>query len=105
MVATGVITEEEAEKTKAQDLELDISTPSNGCMPSKQPFFCDYVIQEIEKNEAFGETETERARWLRTAGLEIYTTLDPDMQEAGQKAVDKGAAQERSPQGRRRSLD
>lgn len=89
MVATGVITEEEAEKTKAQDLELDISTPSNGCMPSKQPFFCDYVIQEIEKNEAFGETETERARWLRTAGLEIYTTLDPDMQEAGQKAVDK----------------
>ena len=89
MVATGVITEEEAEKTKAQDLGLDISTPSNGCMPSKQPFFCDYVIQEIEKNEAFGETETERARWLRTAGLEIYTTLDPDMQEAGQKAVDK----------------
>src|SRR5690606_2672905 len=94
MVDTGVITAEEAEKAKAEELELDITTPSNGCVPSKQPFFCDYVIQEIEKSEEFGENETERARWLRTAGLEIHTTLDPDMQRAGQKAVDKWVPRE-----------
>ncbi|MFC7326191.1 penicillin-binding protein [Marinactinospora rubrisoli] len=89
MVQTRAITAEEAEEAKAQDLELDIQDPSNGCMPSEQPFFCDYVVQEIEQNEQFGETETERARWLRTAGLQIHTTLDPDMQSAAQAAVDK----------------
>ncbi|MBB6174178.1 membrane peptidoglycan carboxypeptidase [Nocardiopsis mwathae] len=89
MAQTGAISEEEAEEAKAKDLELDVSTPSNGCMPSDQPYFCDYVVQEIEKNEQFGKNETERARWLRTAGLKIHTTLDVDMQEAAQDAVDK----------------
>ncbi|MDA2809312.1 transglycosylase domain-containing protein [Nocardiopsis sp. RSe5-2] len=91
MVQIGRITEEEAAEAKAADLEdqLDVSNPSNGCVPSDQPFFCDYVVQEIEKSERFGENETERARWLRTAGLEIHTTLDADMQEAAQDAVDK----------------
>ncbi|WP_285758215.1 penicillin-binding protein [Nocardiopsis ansamitocini] len=89
MVDTESITQEEADEFKGTELKLDISTQSNGCVPSKQPFFCDYVIQEIEKSDKFGETETERARWLRTAGLQIHTTLDPDMQAAGQKAVDK----------------
>jgi len=91
MVQVGTITEKEAEEAKSVDLadELEPTNQSNGCVPSKQPFFCDYVVQEIEKNEQFGENETERARWLRTAGLEIHTTLDPDMQKAAQKAVDK----------------
>ncbi|GAA2013425.1 transglycosylase domain-containing protein [Nocardiopsis rhodophaea] len=89
MVETGEITEAEGKEAKAKDLELDVRTPSNGCMPSKQPYFCDYVVQEIEKSEKFGKNETERARWLRTAGLKIHTTLDVDMQEAAQKAVDK----------------
>jgi membrane peptidoglycan carboxypeptidase len=47
------------------------------------------VVQEIEKDERFGPDETERARWLRTAGLEIHTTLRPQVQEASQTAVDK----------------
>ncbi|WP_026128568.1 penicillin-binding protein [Nocardiopsis halophila] len=91
MVEVGKVTAEEAEEAKAIDLEdeLDVSNPSNGCVPSDQPFFCDYVVQEIEKSDRFGENETERARWLRTAGLEIHTTLDADMQEAAQDAVDK----------------
>ncbi|MFC4564022.1 penicillin-binding protein [Nocardiopsis mangrovi] len=89
MVDVGAVTADEAEEAKATELELDVSNPSNGCMPSDQPFFCDYVVQEIEKNDQFGEDETERARWLRTAGLQIHTTLDADMQSAAQDAVDK----------------
>ncbi|MBV2363438.1 penicillin-binding protein [Streptomonospora nanhaiensis] len=89
MVETGYITQAEADEAKATELDLDVSTPSNGCMPSKMPFFCDYVVQEIEQNERYGENETERARWLRTAGLRIHTTVDSDMQEAAQDAVDK----------------
>ncbi|WP_184585395.1 penicillin-binding protein [Lipingzhangella halophila] len=89
MVQNDAITKKEAEEAKGKDLNLDLSNPSNGCMPSDQPFFCDYVVQEIEKSKQFGENETERARWLRTAGLEIHTTLDGDMQEAAQEAVDK----------------
>ncbi|MFW6642192.1 transglycosylase domain-containing protein [Nocardiopsis algeriensis] len=89
MVATGAITEAEAEEAKGIPLEVDLSTEPNGCVPSDQPFFCDYVVQEIEKDERFGPNETERARWLRTAGLEIHTTLDPQTQQAAQDAVDK----------------
>ncbi|WP_046469203.1 penicillin-binding protein [Allosalinactinospora lopnorensis] len=89
MVHNEAITQKEAEEAKEKDLGLDVSDPSNGCVPSKQPFFCDYVVQEIEKSKQFGDNETERARWLRTAGLKIHTTLDADMQKAAQKAVDK----------------
>ncbi|NYH52585.1 membrane peptidoglycan carboxypeptidase [Nocardiopsis arvandica] len=89
MVATGAITEAEAAEAKKEPMELDLSTPPNGCVPSDQPFFCDYVVQEIEKDERFGPSETERARWLRTAGLQIHTTLDPQTQESAQAAVDK----------------
>ena len=89
MVATGAITKAEAAEAKKEPMELDLSTPPNGCVPSDQPFFCDYVVQEIEQDERFGPNETERARWLRTAGLEIHTTLDPQTQKAAQKAVDK----------------
>ncbi|GAB2514168.1 penicillin-binding protein [Nocardiopsis aegyptia] len=89
MVATGAITEAEAAEAKTEDMDLELDTPPNGCVPSDQPFFCDYVVQEIEQDEAFGPSETERARWLRTAGLEIHTTLDPQTQESGQDAVDK----------------
>ncbi|GAA3729864.1 membrane peptidoglycan carboxypeptidase [Spinactinospora alkalitolerans] len=89
MVDTGRTTAEEAEEIQGTELALDITPHTNGCMPSEQPFFCDYVVQEIEKNDRFGETETERARWLRTAGLQIHTTLDAGMQEAAQDAVDE----------------
>ncbi|TQN28688.1 membrane peptidoglycan carboxypeptidase [Haloactinospora alba] len=89
MAKNDMISSEKAEKAKQTELELDVTEPSNGCMPSDQPFFCDYVVQEIEKNDRFGENETERARWLRTAGLEIHTTLDGDMQQAAQDAVDE----------------
>ncbi|KIH99012.1 peptidase [Streptomonospora alba] len=89
MAQTGAITKSEAEEAKATDLGLDVSSPSNGCMPSDKPFFCDYVVQQIESDKRYGETETERARWLRTAGLQIHTTLDSDMQQAAQDAVDE----------------
>ncbi|MBR8741981.1 penicillin-binding protein [Nocardiopsis sp. MG754419] len=94
MVATDAITEAEAAEAKEYELDLDLATPPNGCVPSDQPFFCDYVVQEIEQDERFGPNETERARWLRTAGLEIHTTLDPQTQEAGQDAVDKWVPRE-----------
>ncbi|WP_306369561.1 penicillin-binding protein [Nocardiopsis sp. CC223A] len=94
MVASGAITEAEAEEAKEEPLEVDLDTPPNGCVPSGQPFFCDYVVQEIEKDERFGPNETERARWLRTAGLEIHTTLRPQVQEASQTAVDEWVPRE-----------
>lgn len=94
MVATGAITEEEAAEAKETPVEVEVSTPPNGCVPSDQPFFCDYVVQEIEKDERFGPDETERARWLRTAGLDIHTTLDPQTQQAAQDAVDKWVPRE-----------
>jgi len=94
MSSVGFITEAEAEEAKEEELELELDTPPNGCVPSDQPYFCDYVVQEIEKDDRYGPNETERARWLRTAGLEIHTTLDPQTQEAGQEAVDEWVPRE-----------
>ncbi len=94
MAATGAITEAEAEEAKQVPMEVEVSTPPNGCVPSDQPFFCDYVVQEIEKDERFGQNETERARWLRTAGLQIHTTLDPQTQVSAQEAVDEWVPRE-----------
>ncbi|MFV2197966.1 transglycosylase domain-containing protein [Nocardiopsis sp. LOL_012] len=95
MVASGAITRAEADEAKAVETDWsDLDTAPNGCVPSDQPFFCDYIVREIEADPQFGESETERARWLRTAGLEIHTTLDPQTQQAGQEAVDEWVPRE-----------
>ena len=47
------------------------------------PHFVDFVKSELA--ERYGEK-------LKTEGLQIYTTLDVDLQEAGQKAVTEGLA-------------
>ena len=95
MVETEAITEDDAaEIREEEELDLDVSEPDNGCMPATAPFFCDYVVHEIEGDEQFGEDAAERARWLRTAGLEIHTTLHPDMQESAQEAVDSWVPRE-----------
>jgi membrane peptidoglycan carboxypeptidase len=89
MAENDMITREEAAEAKEEELELEAADiAENGCVPSDSPFFCDYILYEILNEERYGETEEERDRWLKTAGLEIHTTLDPDMQQAAQEAVD-----------------
>ncbi|HET8971175.1 MAG TPA: transglycosylase domain-containing protein, partial [Candidatus Nanopelagicales bacterium] len=83
MVEQGYITADEAAaagrvKTKTF---LHPKTVSNGCTTSVSPFFCDYVLQVIKNDRAFGKTPAAREMLLKQGGLTIHTTLRPRVQQ------------------------
>jgi membrane peptidoglycan carboxypeptidase len=77
-------------------LNLDVKSTPNGCVESSAPFFCDYVQREILTNPIFGATGNARKLLLQRGGLTIRTTVDPKMQRAAQKAVDRYVPQKNS---------
>ncbi|MGW6279025.1 penicillin-binding protein [Kribbella sp. NPDC055071] len=59
-----------------------------GCANGPYPFFCEWVVSELEENPALGKTPAERASFLKTGGLTITTSLDPKLQADAQRSVD-----------------
>ena len=57
----------------------------NGCPTSASPYFCDYTLNYIRNEPTFGETKRERVNLLKTGGLTIKTTLDPQAQRSSQR--------------------
>ncbi len=60
----------------------------NGCPTSVAPYFCDYTLNYIRNESIFGTTKRERVTLLKTGGLKIKTTLDPQAQRSSQQAVE-----------------
>ncbi|WP_289009462.1 transglycosylase domain-containing protein [uncultured Thermomonospora sp.] len=89
MVELGWADPEQARRAAAEPIKLKITETPNGCTVSKAPFFCDYVQREILTNPVFGKSAAERERLLKRGGLIIRTTLDPQTQQAAQRAVDR----------------
>jgi membrane peptidoglycan carboxypeptidase len=91
MRAEGFITQDQYD----QIIDIPVSAYlrptaiNNGCTASVAPFFCDYVIQRIRNDFAFGTNLEERDKFLRESGVTIYTTLDLKAQAAAQTAVEK----------------
>jgi penicillin-binding protein 1A len=81
MARNGMITREQLEAAKSSPINL-ANSPK---IQMKAPYFVDYVKNLLEKE--FGG-----ARLYRT-GLTVYTTLNYKMQEAAEKAVEKGLEQ------------
>ena len=50
-------------------------------------FFCQYVEEVFLHDPAYGKTPMQRAKMLATGGLKIYTTLNPQDQQATNNAV------------------
>ena len=89
MADLDYITQREADSASAipmRDL-LDPTAASNGCTSSWAPFFCDYVVQTIRQDPAFGATPEEREAFLRRGGYTIRTTLDPRTQNGAFETV------------------
>jgi len=78
MVETEAITKEEAEKAKATPLKL---APPN-VEASDAPYFVDLVRDNLVNK--FNERE------INDQAYRIYTTLDPDLQQAAAQAVQAG---------------
>lgn len=67
-----------------------ITQPSTGCQAAGgSGFFCDYVYWTIRNDDAFGATPEERDEKLRRGGLEIYTSLDLELQVTTEAAVNE----------------
>lgn len=90
MLNQGYITQAEHDEAVAINVAdmLNISDSESGCAQTGiYAYFCEYVVQEILTNEAYGETYEERSQLLYQGGLQITTTVDPDRQQAAYEAV------------------
>jgi membrane peptidoglycan carboxypeptidase len=75
---------------EAKPLGLKFNIPDSGCQSSSVGsggFFCQYVEEVFLHDPAYGKTPMERAKMLSTGGLKIYTTLNPQDQQAANTAV------------------
>jgi membrane peptidoglycan carboxypeptidase len=89
MAQLKVISVDQAKAEAAKGLGLQITPSRNGCMFSRAPFFCDYVVNYLLKDPALGATTEERKALLQSGGLTIKTTLDPRFQDAADEAVQR----------------
>ncbi|HEY2739323.1 MAG TPA: transglycosylase domain-containing protein, partial [Thermoanaerobaculia bacterium] len=78
MADTGAITQAQADKAKAEPLELSRSSVDAG----EAPYFVDLVHDQLAQR--IGDEE------LSHDSLRIYTSLDPELQRAASDAVDEG---------------
>ena len=89
MRTAGFITEAQRQAASAMPIGAALRAPTFGCETSYAPFFCDWVHQLILGDNHFGGSVAEREQTLMTGGLTIRTTLQPKVQRAAQRAVDR----------------
>jgi membrane peptidoglycan carboxypeptidase len=87
MAELNVITQEKANKVEAMGLGLHVKKTRNGCVNSRAPFFCDYVLNYLMQDKQLGATPEERKKLLFSGGLTIHTTVDMRFQEAADRSV------------------
>ncbi len=78
MVAMGVISTEQAEEAKKAPLPIQVASKT----VSRAPYFVEYVRQQVE--ERFGSSI------LYSGGLNIYTSINDDLQAYAEQAVQSG---------------
>jgi 1A family penicillin-binding protein len=84
MVALGWIDRGTADAAAVTPLEL---APRGQADLMRYPYFTDEVRRRLLENPALGATPEERFERLTGGGLEIHTTLDPQVQAAAEAAV------------------
>jgi len=84
----GYITSAEANAYKAEPVEPNITKAPTGCEANQQTaYFCDYVVWTIRNSPEFGLAIEDREMLLRRGGLEIYSTMDIELQNTTDKVV------------------
>ena len=87
MAQLNVITRAKAQQIKDKGLQLDVQPTENGCVYSRAPFFCDYVVNYLKKDPELGKTPDDRLELIKSGGLVIKTTIDLREQVAADRAV------------------
>ncbi|MCW2793487.1 MAG: glycosyl transferase, family 51 [Nocardioides sp.] len=87
MAELNVVKRGKATKVKDQGLGLHVVPTKNGCVFSRAPFFCDFVLSYLMRDRSLGKTPEERKKLLYSGGLTIHTTIDLRDQTAADTAV------------------
>ena len=88
MADQDYITQDQADSYKKSPIQTDITRTQQGCEESQvTAFFCDYTVWTIRNSPEFGVAPEDREMLLRRGGLQIYTTIDLDIQQAAWDAV------------------
>ncbi|WP_304326129.1 transglycosylase domain-containing protein [Bifidobacterium thermacidophilum] len=90
MLQEKFITKAQHDKAKATLLKdtLNIQSVQQGCqVAGDAAFFCSYVTNQILNSKEFGNTAQARQKLLNEGGLEIYTTMDVNANNAAMKAA------------------
>ena len=90
MLQEKFITKTQHDKAKATPLKdtLNIQSVQQGCqVAGDAAFFCSYVTNQILNSKEFGNTAQARQKLLNEGGLEIYTTMDVNANNAAMKAA------------------
>ncbi|GAA2142754.1 penicillin-binding protein [Glycomyces algeriensis] len=92
MVSVKSLTAAEGETARAEGLNLnpqDANNTMGGAIDSDYGFFVDYFEQWWNQQEDFGDSDEVRKARLYRGGYEIVSTLDVELQDAAQDAVEK----------------
>jgi len=87
MLRYHFISQQDYDAAVATPVSLDVHKQGNGCEASRYPYFCDYVENVIKTSPAFGASPSARKNFLERGGLTIRTTLQPQVQQAADKAM------------------
>jgi membrane peptidoglycan carboxypeptidase len=90
MLKYGKITQEDHDAAIATPVQPNIKEPSTGCQTAAgSAFFCDYVKNIIlnEYDDPATADVDEGAQLLQEGGLQVYTTLDLELQNRAETAV------------------
>ena len=79
-----------AQQTKAKKVKFDakqVRPTPNGCVGTKYPFLCDYVLRSLWNTPSLGKTLEARKKMVNRGGLVVQTAIDPKSQDLAQKKV------------------
>jgi penicillin-binding protein 1A len=83
MTQLGMVKPELAARARAEPLRV---APKREAV-TKYPWFMDGVRRQLLADPRLGRTEAERSRRIFSGGLRIFTTLNPAVQEAAERAA------------------
>ena len=82
MLSNGYITQAEHDSAQAEPIKLNVhENPDDGIL--KYPYFTSYVRNLLYNSYDFSSSD------ILEGGLSVYTSLDPDMQDAAEEAAQK----------------
>lgn len=79
MLANGYIDRKQHDDAVKAPIETRITYMKGGCGSSEFPFYCQYVLDYMQRDTQFGATPEERSIRIAQGGLAVYTSMDSNL--------------------------